>query len=338
MNAPFPHPDGTLPEAVANATQEAARPRQDVCVASVALIVPVRDEEASIAPFLECVYRNTEVLTEQGIAFEFIFVNDGSTDTTLDCLLLAQKDDPRVRIVDLSRSFGPEAALTAGLDLCNTDAAIPIGVDLSDPPHVIVDLIAKWREGFEVVLTRRVGLRSGRRTASLAARIHNLFAAHKIPEYAGDFRLIDRSVVEALRAMPERRRLMRGLFAWVGFRTATIDYELEPDAPLKAQPRKVLGRGFREGITSFSSAPLEAWTWVGAVVACLSFLCGLGIVARTLVFGAEVPGYTTLMVGVLMLGGLQLLGIGIVCKYLANLHAEIKQRPVYLVRRTYGAA
>jgi len=333
MNAPFPHH-----EELADATQEAAGPRQDVCVASVALIVPVRDEEASIAPFLECVYRNTEVLTEQGIAFEFIFVNDGSTDATLDCLLLAQRDDPRVRIVDLSRSFGPEAALTAGLDLCDADAAIPIGVDLSDPPHVIVDLIAKWREGFEVVLTRRIGAGSGRRQASFAERIHNRVASRKIPEDVGDFRLIDRSVVEALRAMPERRRLMRGLFAWVGFRSATIDYEVEPDTARHASPRKLLRRGSREGITSFSTAPLDAWTWVGATVALVSFLCGLAIVGKTLVFGVDVPGYATLMVGVLMLGGMQLLGIGIVCKYLAGLHAEIKQRPVYLVRRTYGAA
>lgn len=338
MNAPFPHPDGPHPEELADATQQAARPGQDVCVASVALIVPVRDEESSIAPFLECVYRNTEVLTEQGIAFEFIFVNDGSTDATLDCLLLAQKDDPRVRIVDLSRSFGPEAALTAGLDLCDADAAIPIGIDLRDPPHVIVDLIAKWREGFEVVLTKTTGANAGRRKAPFAERIHNRLAARKIPEDVGDFRLIDRSVVEALRAMPERRRLMRGLFAWVGFRTATIEYEIEPDAGPQASPRKLVGRGSREGITSFSTAPLEAWTWVGAAVAVLAFLCGLGILAKTLFFGADVPGYATLMVGVLMLGGLQLLGIGIVCNYLAHLHAEIKQRPVYLVRRTYGAA
>jgi len=331
MNAPFPHPDGSV-----DATREAAKPTQDVCVASVALIVPVRDEESAIAPFLESIYRNTEVLTEQGIAFEFIFVNDGSTDTTLDCLLLAQKDDPRVRIVDLSRSFGPEAALTAGLDLCDADAAIPIGVDLQDPPHVIVDLIAKWHEGFEVVLTRRIGAHSGRRKTSLAERIHNRLAARKIPQDVGDFRLIDRGVVEALRAMPERRRLMRGLFARVGFRTATIEYEVEPDAAPRASPRNP--RGYREGITSFSSAPLDAWTWVGATVAVLSFLCGFAIIAKTLVFGSDVPGYATLMVGVLVLGGMQLLGIGIVCKYLASLHAEIKQRPVYLVRRTYGAA
>jgi len=333
MNASFPPPDAS-----GDTTRVVLEKQFDVCVASVALIVPVRDEEASIAPFLECVYRNTEVLTEQGIAFEFIFVNDGSADATLDCLLLAQKDDPRIRIVDLSRSFGPEAALTAGLDLCDADAAIPIGVDLEDPPHVIVDLIAKWREGFEVVLPRRVGISLGRRRVSLAERIHNWVAARKIPEDVGDFRLIDRTVVEALRAMPERRRLMRGLFAWVGFRTATIDYEAGPDAAPRPSARNRFRRRSREGIASFSSAPLEAWTWAGATVAALSFLCGLGVIVRTLVFGAEVPGYTTLMVGVLMLGGLQLLGIGIVCKYLANLHAEIKQRPVYLVRRTYGAA
>lgn len=335
MNAPFSHLDLS-----ANTPPLVDEP-QEVCVATVALVVPVHNEEAAIAPFLEAVYRNTEILTEQGIVFDFIFVNDGSTDATLDCLLLAQRDDPRIRVVDLSRNFGKEAAMTAGLDLCDADAAIPIDVDLQDPPYVIPQLIEKWREGYEVVLAKRSDRSSDgflkHRTASLFYRIHNMIAAQKIPQDVGDFRLIDRQVVDALRALPERRRFMKGLFAWVGFKTATVEYAREP---------RTAGRskfsGWRlwnfalEGITSFSTAPLEVWTYIGATISSLSFLYGLVIVAKTLVFGIDVPGYASLLVSILFLGGIQLLGIGILGQYLGRMYAEIKQRPVYLVRRTFG--
>ncbi|HEY6632251.1 MAG TPA: glycosyltransferase family 2 protein [Rhizobiaceae bacterium] len=337
MNALFPHsglPASEFPWAKAQAPS-------GVCVATVALIVPVHNEEDAIAPFLEATYRNTDVLTEQGIAFEFIFVNDGSTDATLDCLLTAQKDDPRIRVVDLSRNFGKEAAMTAGLDICDADAAIPIDVDLQDPPHVIPQLIEKWREGFEVVLAKRSDRSSDgfmkHRSASLFYRIHNMIAAQKIPHDVGDFRLIDRQVIDALRALPERRRFMKGLFAWVGFRTATVEYVRE---------KRTAGRskfsGWKlwnfalEGITSFSSAPLEIWTYVGATISFLSFLYGLVIVAKTLVFGIDVPGYASLLVSILFLGGIQLLGIGIIGQYLGRVYAEIKQRPIYIVRQTFG--
>ena len=337
MNALFPHSELSatdLPSTGADA-------RPDMCVATVALIVPVHNEEDSIAPFLEAVYRNTEVLTEQGIAFDFIFVNDGSTDATLDCLLLAQKDDPRIRIVDLSRNFGKEAAMTAGLDMCDADAAIPIDVDLQDPPHVIPHLIEKWREGFEVVLAKRSDRSSDgfmkHRSASMFYRIHNMIAAQKIPHDVGDFRLIDRQVIDALRALPERRRFMKGLFAWVGFRTATIEYVREPRSAgrTKFSGWKLWNFAI-EGITSFSSAPLEIWTYVGATISVFSFLYGLVIVAKTLVFGIDVPGYASLLVSVLFLGGIQLLGIGIIGQYLGRVYAEIKQRPIYIVRRTFG--
>ena len=356
MNALFPHfglasPDSTSPDSASRGlapdspTQDrpsaGVEASSDVCVATVALIVPVHNEEASIAPFLEAVYRNTAVLTEQGISFDFIFVNDGSTDGTLDGLLLARQDDPRIRIVDLSRNFGKEAAMTAGLDMCDADAAIPIDVDLQDPPHVIPQLIEKWREGYEVVVARRSDRSSDgfmkHRSASLFYRIHNMMAAQKIPRDVGDFRLIDRQVIDALRALPERRRFMKGLFAWVGFRTATVEYVRE---------KRTAGRskfsGWKlwnfalEGITSFSSAPLEVWTYVGAAISVFSFLYGLLIVAKTLVFGIDVPGYASLLVSILFLGGIQLLGIGIVGQYLGRVYAEIKQRPIYIVRRTFG--
>jgi len=284
---------------------------------------------------------NTDALTEEGIGFEFIFVNDGSTDATLDRLIEEQSQDPRIRIIDLSRNFGKEAAMTAGLDACDADAAIPIDVDLQDPPHVIPLLVAKWREGFEVVLAKRADRSSDgfmkHRSASIFYRVHNFVAAQKIPHDVGDFRLIDRPVIDALRALPERRRFMKGLFAWVGFRTTTVEYVR--DARVAGQSKFSgwkLWNFALEGITSFSSAPLEIWTYIGAAISVFSFLYGLLIVAKTLIFGIDVPGYASILVSVLFLGGIQLLGIGIIGQYLGRVYAEIKQRPIYIVRRTYG--
>jgi glycosyltransferase involved in cell wall biosynthesis len=329
MNAPFLH-----------INRSAAGPtvRPQSATATVALIVPVHNEEAAIAPFLKAVCASIDPLKE---TFEFIFVNDGSTDATLERLIEAQRADPRIQVIDLSRNFGKEAAMTAGLDCCDADAAIPIDVDLQDPPHVIPLLIEKWREGFEVVLAKRADRSSDsfvkQRSASMFYRIHNWIAQQKIPHDVGDFRLVDRQVIEALRALPERRRFMKGLFAWVGFRTATVEY---------VRDQRIAGQskfsGWKlwnfalEGITSFSTAPLEIWTYVGAVISALSFLYGLVIVAKTMVFGVDVPGYASLLVSVLFLGGIQLLGIGIIGQYLGRVYAEIKQRPIYIVRRTFG--
>jgi glycosyltransferase involved in cell wall biosynthesis len=323
MNAPFTHLD--LP--ASNTPPLAAEPA-GICVATVSLIVPVCNDEAMIAPFLEAVYRNTELLTEQGIVFDLIFVNDGSTDTTLDCLLLAQREDPRIRVVDLSRGFGRDAALTAGLDLCHADAAIPMGVDLSDPPHVIPDLIEKWREGFEVVLARR----TAGDDRSLAGRLRG----SKTPDDAGEFRLIDRHVLDALRTLPERRRVMKGLFGWVGFNAVTVDYEGEP-MPSHRGRRRGAHHGARENFASFSTVPLEVWTYIGAGIACLSFLYGMAVVGKAVLFGADVPGHASLLASVLFLGGVQLLGIGVLGQYLGRVYSEIKQRPVYIVRRTFEA-
>lgn len=321
MNAPFTHPD--LP--VSDTPPLAAEPA-GICVATVSLIVPVCDDAAMVAPFLEAVYRNTELLTEQGIVFDLIFVNDGSTDATLDCLLLAQREDPRIRVVDLSRGFGRDAALTAGLDLCHADAAIPMAVDLSDPPHVIPDLVEKWREGFEVVLARRA--RPDR--LSLAGRLRGATTD------AGEFRLIDRQVLDALRSLPERRRLMKGLFGWVGFNTAIVDYGGEPMPPQRGKRRRVK-LAARENLASFSTVPLDVWTYAGAGIACLAFLGGIAVVGKALLFGADVPGQIALLASVLFLGGVQLLGIGVLGQYLGRVYSEIKQRPVYIVRRTFEA-
>jgi len=332
MNAPFLQSDRPSREQIAAPSSG---------ISTIAIVVPVHNEEAAIAPFLEAVRHNTDALADQGLVFEFIFVNDGSTDATLDNLVAAQAQDPRIRVLDLSRNFGKEAAMTAGLDVCDADAAIPMDVDLQDPPYVIPLLIEKWREGYEVVLAKRADRSSDgfmkKRTASMFYRVHNYLAAQKIPRDVGDFRLVDRQVIDALRALPERRRFMKGLFAWVGFTTATVEYVRDPrlTGQSKFSGWKLWNFAI-EGITSFSSAPLEIWTYVGATISLFSFLYGLLIVAKTLIFGIDVPGYASILVSVLFLGGIQLLGIGIVGQYLGRVYAEIKQRPIYIVRRTYG--
>ncbi|MBL8579806.1 MAG: glycosyltransferase family 2 protein [Mesorhizobium sp.] len=328
MNAPFPHPE-VLDAPVAT-------PGRDVCIATVSLIVPLHNEEEAIAPFLEAVYRNTELLTEQGIAFDFIFVNDGSTDDTLDTLLKAQKDDPRIRIIDLSRNFGKDAAMTAGLDYCDADAAIPIDVDLQDPPQVIPQLIEKWREGYEVVLAKPSGhsLRGTAKRRSALNPVQNLIATRKTSHEVRDFRLMDRQVVDALRSLPERQRHMRGLLTWVGFRTTSFDYDPEFRSAHPSQPRS---RNPNTGRTGALTQPLQACTWLGAASAALALVyCG-AIAAKTLIFGADIPAYAWLLASVLFIGGVQLVGIGVTGRYLVRMDAEIKQRPVYLLRRIYGS-
>lgn len=323
----------TEEQLVSNAVADSGR-----TLPTVALVIPVHNEENAIAPFLEAVSKQVDGL--DGIEFKFVFVNDGSRDTTLACLIRAAQRDRRITVIDLSRNFGKEAALTAGLDACDADAAIPIDVDLQDPPSVIPHLVEKWREGYDVVLAKRADRSSDsflkHRSASMFYRVHNWIAQQKIPQDVGDFRLIDRKVLDALKALPERRRFMKGLFAWVGFNTATVEYTR--DARVAGQSKFSAWRLWNfalEGITSFSTAPLEIWTYVGAVVSGVSVLYGLVILAKTIVFGIDVPGYASLLVSVLFLGGIQLLGIGVVGLYVGRIYAEIKQRPIYIVKQTY---
>lgn len=305
---------------------------------ALSLVIPVFNEAATLDVFIA---RITDVFKDQAqIALEIVFVNDGSTDTTLEVLLERQKSDSRIRIVDLSRNFGKEAALTAGLQTATGQAVVPIDADLQDPPEVILEMIARWREGYEVVLGHRVSRKTDswakQTSANWFYRLHNRIAEQHLPENVGDFRLMDRCVVDALQTLPESRRFMKGLFAWVGFRSTCVDYE---------RPERVAGttkfNGWRlwnfalEGITSFSTEPLRIWTYLGLFVSLISFSFAIFIVLRTLISGVDLPGYASLMVAVTFLGGLQLIGIGVLGEYLGRTYIESKRRPVYLVRRVY---
>lgn len=304
----------------------------------ISLVVPVYNEAEAIDLFLQRV--DAVFSPYPAIQIEFIFVNDGSSDATLNILLERQKSNRNLKIVDLSRNFGKEAALSAGLKIASGDAVIPIDVDLQDPPEIILQMIPKWREGHEVVLGHRINRNSDswakRSSASWFYRIHNKIATPQLPENVGDFRLMDRCVVDAINELPESRRFMKGLFAWVGFRTTQVQY---------TRPVRTAGfskfNGWRlwnfalEGITSFSSEPLRIWTYLGATVSALSFLFGIIIIAKVIIFGVDVPGYPSLMVAVTFLGGLQLIGIGVLGEYLGRTYVESKRRPVFIVRRIY---
>ena len=281
------------------------------------------------------------VLESLGMPFEIVCVNDGSRDGTLAALRAVVARDSRVRVVDLSRNFGKEAALTAGLDHARGAAVIPIDADLQDPPELIPELVQQWRRGFDVVLARRVDRLSDspakRLTAGLFYRIHNQISDLELPDNVGDFRLMDRRVLEALKLLPERRRFMKGLFAWVGFRTAVVDYTRAPRAAGQSKFNWWRLWNFAiEGITAFSTAPLRVWTYLGALVALVAFVYAGFIIGRTLWQGVDVPGYASLLVAVLFLGGIQLLGLGVLGEYIGRIYNETKQRPIYLVREIYG--
>jgi glycosyltransferase involved in cell wall biosynthesis len=309
----------------------------------LSMIVPVKDEEEAVAPFVERVSAVLDSLFPGGGApdWEILFIDDGSEDSTLAAIHAAHRRDPRVRALSLSRNFGKEAALSAGLDFAAGKAVIPIDVDLQDPPEMIGAMLAKWREGYEVVYGVRRNRASDslpkRLTADLYYRAHNYLSSDKIPEHAGDFRLLDRSVVDVIRRMPERNRFMKGLFAWGGFRQAAVEYD--------RVPREVGSTKFRywklwtlalDGITSASTMPLRIWSYIGVVIALLSLVYAIFVVVRTTLFGIDVPGYPSLMVAILFFGGLQLISLGVLGEYVGRILVEAKQRPLYVVREKVG--
>lgn len=274
--------------------------------------------------------------------YEIIFVDDGSNDATpLVLLELSKSDTKHVRALELSRNFGKEAALTAGIDHANGDAVIPLDADMQDPPELIPALIAEWQNGFDVVLAKRSNRDKDsllkRQTARFFYSIHNGISDLKIPSNVGDFRLLSRKVADTIRKLPERQRFMKGLFAWAGFKTTAIEYQrTSRDLGSTKFSGWSLWNLALEGITSFSTAPLRIWTYIGATIAFLTLAYGLFIIANTLIYGTDVPGYASMLVAVLFLGGLQLIGIGVLGEYIGRIYMESKQRPSYVISKKYG--
>ena len=304
----------------------------------LSLVVPVLNEEASIPGFLA---RVRPILAQVGLSYEVIFVDDGSTDATAAIVIAEAARDDRIRLVRFSRNFGKEAALTAGLDWSTGAAVIPMDVDLQDPPELIADFVRHWQDGYDVVYGQRVDRSSDsgakRLTAGLFYRVFNAMAASPIEENVGDYRLMNRAAVDATLQLRERNRFMKGLFAWVGFRKIAVPYQRPERAAGSSKFNYWRLWNFAlDGITSFSTAPLKIWTYVGLLVAGGAVAYTLAIVVRTLVFGRDVPGYASLMVVILILGAVQLISLGILGEYIGRLYMETKARPIYLVREAVG--
>lgn len=305
----------------------------------VSIVTPFYNESEGVESFFVTLTRTLDLLPQ--VKFEFIFVDDGSRDKTLDKLIFLSRIDSRIIVIELSRNFGKEAALSAGLDYASGDAVIPIDSDLQDPPELIPALIETWLQGYDVVLAKRTDRSSDsllkRSTAKMFYWVHNLLSGIKIPENVGDFRIMDRIVIDALKEFPERQRFMKGLFAWSGFRTTSIEFTREKRAEgfTKYSIWKLWNLAL-EGITSFSTAPLKVWTYLGISGSLFAFLYGAFILMRTLLYGRDVPGYTSLIVVILFLGSLQLISIGTLGEYIGRIYIESKQRPKYIIRNTYG--
>jgi len=306
----------------------------------LSLVAPCYNEEHAVGAFFRAVKAELDGLD---VSWEIICINDGSRDQTLQQLLAEAERDSRVRVVDFARNFGKEAALTAGLELARGRAVVPIDVDLQDPPELIGAMLAKWREGYDVVYATRAARNSDGIAKKISAacfyRLYNVLTNDTIPNNAGDFRLMDRRVVDVVNTLQERNRFMKGLLSWPGFRQAEVTYKRPSRSGGESKFNYWRLWNFAlDGITSFSTVPLRIWTYIGACVALLSFLYAAFLIVRTLALGVDVPGYASLMVVILFLGGVQLISLGVIGEYLGRAYEEVKRRPLYVVRRAYNFA
>jgi polyisoprenyl-phosphate glycosyltransferase len=308
---------------------------------SVTILIPCFNEAANIDALFDRLLAVTSVCDKY--SFSYLFADDGSLDNTI--AQIKKNAETRklanVTVIELSRNFGKEAALTAGLDFVATDACIILDADLQDPPEVIPTFLRLWNEGFEVVAARREHRPVDNVVAKFGSRgfywLHNLVSEITIPANVGDARLIDRKVIEALRRLPENRRFMKGLFAWVGFQTVLVDVTRQPRYKGKSTFSflKYLSLAIH-GVTSFTSSLLRLWTIVGLFVSTYAFLHGSYIIGRVIVKGIELPGYASLTVLVLFFSGIQMIGLGLLGEYVGNTYHEAKRRPSYIVRCVHG--
>lgn len=306
----------------------------------LSLVIPCYNEAANLAQLFT---RIAVTLDPLGLDYEVICVNDGSRDHTLAQLIEQHQQNPRIKIINFSRNFGKEIALTAGIDHSQGRAVIPLDADLQDPPELIPQMVSRWQEGFDVVYaTRRTRTQETwikRNTAQGFYRVMAWLSDTPIPANTGDFRLLDRAVVNVLKQLRERNRFMKGLFSWVGFRQTVIHY----DRPGRLQGESSwnywrLWNFALDGIVGFSVKPLKIWLYVGLLISLLALIYAGALVFRTLIYGRDIPGYASLMVTILFLGGIQLLTLGIMGEYLGRIYAEVQGRPLYIIRDSYGFA
>jgi polyisoprenyl-phosphate glycosyltransferase len=314
-----------------------------LCTAAMApvisIVAPAYNEERNLAEFLAAIVPVLEGLNEP---FEIVFVNDGSRDNTLGMLAAAASQDARIKVIGLARNFGKDIALSAGLAHASGQAIIPIDCDLQHPVELIPEFVRTWREGYDMVL----GVRSKRdeegllrRTASRTYyRIMRMMTSVEIPPNAGDYRLIDRKILDVINQMPERHRFMKGIFAWPGFKVASIEFQ----ANVRANETRSSWSFFKlwrfalDGLFSFSTAPLKIWTYVGLLSALGAFIYLTWTVVQKLVFGIDVPGYASLLILLLFFNGLTMISNGIQGEYIARIFEEVKGRPLYVVGHRFG--
>lgn len=318
---PFPRPEG-VPAPV-----------------ELSIVVPMHGEAKNLDPLFE---RLLPVLEALDPRFEVVCVDDGSRDDTLARLKAWHAREPRIKVVALSRNFGKEVGIAAGLRYASGRAVVLMDADLQHPPEVIRDFVAKWREGYLMVY----GVRRDRSTDGAVRRLlsrgfYRLFAALSpthLPDGAGDFRLLDRRAVDALNAMTERNRFTKGLYAWIGFNQCGVEFDVEEraDGGASRWSAKKLFAFAIDGITAFSTLPLRVWGYVGLVVSAFAFVYALVMVTRTLLFGADVPGFATLIVSVMFFSGVQLITLGVLGEYLGRVFVEVKRRPLFLVAEEIG--
>ncbi|WP_339560664.1 glycosyltransferase family 2 protein [Pseudomonas sp. EA_65y_Pfl1_P113] len=300
----------------------------------VSLIVPVFNEELAIELFYRAVRQEPGL---QSVCVEIVFINDGSTDCTAEHARALARGDSDVVLINLSRNFGKEAALFAGLEYATGDAVIPMDVDLQDPVDVIPRLLNEWRNGAEVVLAKRRDRSSDcylkRHSASLFYHLLNLISYTHIEENVGDFRLMSRKVVDVIKALPEQQLFMKGVLSWAGFSVVIIEYDRAPrtTGQSKFNAWKLWNLAL-DGITSFSTLPLRLWSYIGGCISLVALVYAGYLVVDKVVFGNVVPGYPSIMTAILFLGGVQLIGIGILGEYVGRIYMEAKHRPRYVVK------
>lgn len=304
----------------------------------LSIVVPFYNEAPNVEAFFA---RLVPVLESTGMAWEVVCINDGSRDNTEERLVAAHQADSRIKVLGLSRNFGKERALSAGLAHASGDAVIPMDADLQHPPETIPTMLAKWREGYDVVYAVRNHRTGQTAMGKLQARmfywLFDKLSEVPLPREVGDFRLLDRRVVDVINAMPERTRFMKGIFAWVGFRQVGIPYEQEERraGETKWSTWKLLGFAF-EGLVAFSDYPLRIWAVIGSIISGFAFFYIVVRLVKTLVFGIDVPGYESIIVTILFLGGVQLITLGILGHYVGRVFNEVKGRPLFIVRDRYG--
>ena len=314
------------------------RRRDDSPPPILSVVVPMYNEEEGAALFFARLEPILQSVTDD---YEIICVDDGSSDSTMAILTRQHVRDRRIKVISLSRNFGKDTALSAGLDHARGDAVIPIDADLQDPPELIPAMVTKWREGFDVVFATRAQRDSDdmqkRVSAGLFYRIHNWLADVRIPENTGDFRLMDRRVVDAVKNLPEKTRFMKGLFAWVGFKQTGLNYRREARAAGTTKWRYLKLWNFAlDGITGSSTVPLRMWTYFGAAIGLGALGYGAWLVIDTLLNGNAVPGYASIMTAVLFFGSINIMATGVLGEYVGRIYTEVRNRPLYLVRDRSG--